>query len=129
MLLFHNLPEKRPDPKDKRGAQAGSAQEIGELIAKQVKLRHPNASHRVLDSDDNSVIVAFVHPATESNQKRFQLVRLLKGKRDMHRLAYTIKANELSEKTQAQWLNIFKSALLTEIDPQDDGEEGVEEKR
>ena len=65
-------------------AQAGSAAEIGQLVVKQVTQRDPDVSHRILSTDDNSVIVAFVFPASATTAKRYQLVRLLKGPRDVH---------------------------------------------
>ncbi len=96
-------------------AQAGSAREIGELVVKQVTKRHPDAAHKILDVENNSVIVAFDFPGSGEKSKEYQLVRLLKGPRDVHRFAYTIKTEQLPKETENQWLEIAKSASLTPV--------------
>lgn len=97
------------------GAKSGSIAEIGQSMIKQLSQRFPGLNSKVLHSDENSVIVAFAYPASGRSKKQHELVRLLKGEDDLHRLSYRIKIDQPSQETQKKWLSIFKSAKLTPV--------------
>ena len=97
------------------GSKTGSIDAIGELMIQQVKTRFPYATHRVLAKKDDSIIIVFVMPEGPNFQKRHQLVRLLKGPVDVHRIAYTLKVDQPSQETQKTWLAIMKAAELTKV--------------
>lgn len=100
-------------------ASTGTMEEIHQTLLQQVSERHPGARAKVLGQDDRSLIVAFALPAQPGFEKRHQLVRLMKGPVDLHRLAYTIKVDEPSKETQITWLGIVKSASLNKVKAED----------
>jgi hypothetical protein len=93
-------------------ASLGTIEEIGQAYAKQVVDEYPDAKHRVLAMNDESVILAFVFPTIDDGKPRHTLVRLMKGPEDLHRIAYSVKTDEPSQELQAKWLGIFKAATL-----------------
>ncbi len=75
----------------------------------------PNMEYQMLDTQDDSVIVALELPGNPEVPKRHQLVRLFRGPLDVHRLAYTIKVDQPTKQTQAAWLAIMKAAKLEAV--------------
>jgi hypothetical protein len=98
-------------------ARMGSLEELVQIMMEQIKKQHPEASHNVVASDDNSIIVGVVIPARPEYKfdKRYQLIRLLKGVDDVYRLAYTLKSDQLPTETEKKWREIFESAKLKSI--------------
>ena len=65
--------------------------------------------------DETSAIVAFVYPAAEGIEKQHELVKIMKGPVDLHRISYTLKIEEPSRETQMTWLGIFEATSLKEV--------------
>ena len=97
--------------------KVGSLEKMVQIMMEQIKKQHPDASHKVLESDDNSVIVGVVIPARPEFKfdKRYQLIRLMTGADDVHRLAYTLKSDQLPSETEKKWLEFIKSATLKPV--------------
>ena len=72
--------------------------------------------HKVLKISDDSAIIAVKIPGVGDNLARHQLVRLMMGPKDLHRLSYTLKsADDPSQETQMKWLKIFEAATLEKV--------------
>ncbi len=95
-------------------ATVGSPAQIVEIMMDQIKQQHPDATHNILADDDKSIVVGVVIPARPEFkfEKRYQLIRLLKGTDDVYRLAYTLKSDQLPAETETKWLELMKSATL-----------------
>lgn len=69
--------------------------------------------YRVLQEDEESAIIAANAEATGGQPARHGLVKVMRGKKDLHRLTYTILANEEpSREIQMKWLGFFQKAKL-----------------
>ena len=85
------------------------------VIADEAKLLK-GSMHKVLKASDDTAFIAVKIPAAEPAQSRHQLVRLMMGSKDLHRLSYTvISAEEPSQETQMKWLKIFEAATLEKV--------------
>ncbi|WP_145167393.1 tetratricopeptide repeat protein [Rubripirellula lacrimiformis] len=93
-------------------AGMGTMMEIAESMIAQVLAANPNMKYQILDTQDDSVIVALELPELPDFAKRHQLIRLFQGQQDVHRLAYTLKVDQPTQETQMKWLAIMKSANL-----------------
>ena len=98
-------------------ATVGSPAQIVDIMMAQIKQQHPDATHSVLKGDDKSIVVGAEIPARPEYkfEKRYQLIRLLKGTDDVYRLAYTLKSDQLPAETEAKWLELIKSATLKPV--------------
>lgn len=96
-------------------AGIGTIKQITEKLVAQVKTAHPNMEYQILDTRDDSVIIALELPGSAEFAKRHQLVRLFIGELDVHRLAYTLKVDQPSQETQTRWLAIMKAAKLEAV--------------
>ncbi|QEG40263.1 tetratricopeptide repeat protein [Roseimaritima ulvae] len=97
-------------------AAIGNIEQITEKLLSQVKSVHPDMQSHVLDTQEDSVIVALELPGSPKFAKRHQLVRLFVGYLDVHRLAYTLKVDQPSKETQSKWLAIMKAASLEKVE-------------
>ncbi|MEM6471171.1 MAG: hypothetical protein AAF802_16545 [Planctomycetota bacterium] len=69
--------------------------------------------YRMLDVSEDSVTFEWTAPATDQHQSQHELVRLMKGDIDVHRLAYVVKGTtEMDEELRQEWLTILASAKL-----------------
>ena len=98
-------------------ANSGSMEEIGQRLIEQISETHPELKHKTLAADSDSMIVALMIPSIPERgfESREQLLRLMKGPVDLHRLAYTIKAEDSPVKNKLQWFRVFKSASLKAV--------------
>lgn len=99
------------------GTGAGTMDEIATLMIKQIKSANPECQDLVLETNDESVVVAFEGLDQPGQSKMHQLIRLFRGPSDVHRLAYTVKGNDPpTRETQMKWLKIFQSAKLRAVE-------------
>ncbi len=96
-----------------KGTKAGSTKEIGEILIRQVSARDPGIVPSVIESNESSITVEFEFPP--ESEMRYQLVRLLRGAEDVHRIAYTMRNVQPPEGIQNKWQKIFSSASLSPV--------------
>jgi hypothetical protein len=87
-------------------------QDIAGAMDQQIRAVSAGASTDILEASEDSIIIAVHIPAAQAEEQRHQLVRLMRGEVDIHRLSYTLKGTAPSAETQAQWLAIFQAASL-----------------
>ncbi len=93
-------------------AAIGTCEKIAELLIGQIKQVQPKAQAKILESTEDSIILTTMIPGIGPEPTRYQLIRLMKGPQDLHRLAITIKTGEPTQAFQQRWLEIFKAAKL-----------------
>ena len=97
-------------------AEGRSTKDIVARVEEQVKASGTN-NLTLIEQDDATAIFAVNFPAREGQTAKQQLVRLWKGTRDMHRLAYTHQGDLPSEKEREKWYRIVKGADLRPYNP------------
>ncbi|HMO15995.1 MAG TPA: hypothetical protein PKD64_18445 [Pirellulaceae bacterium] len=99
------------------GVAVGTLEEISTLMIQQIKSANPECKELLLETNDDSLIVAFEGLGQTGQPRTHQLVRLFRGQKDIHRLAYSIKGEEPPPREiQLKWLEIFQSAQLRTIE-------------
>ena len=97
-------------------AEGKSTKEIVAKVEEQVKVGGADKLS-LIEQDESTAIFAVNFPARENQAAKQQLVRLWKGTRDVHRLAYTHQGDLPNEKEQEKWYRIVKGAELKPYDP------------
>ncbi|QDV23829.1 hypothetical protein [Aureliella helgolandensis] len=97
------------------GTQLGSPPEVAERMIQQVKQAVSTAECKILTTEAESVMIAVKLPDGSPDNTQHQLIRLMWGPNDVHRIAYSIKTKELSEAMQKQWFGILSAAKLTPV--------------
>lgn len=94
----------------------GELKSIVQEIIEQEKKLNPDSNHKILESGQDSAILATRIPGKQKPVTRHQLIRLWKGPKDLHRLTYTmISEDDPSKETQKKWLEIFQKATLDPV--------------
>ncbi|MFK7766018.1 MAG: tetratricopeptide repeat protein [Mariniblastus sp.] len=75
----------------------------------------PGVKSKILESTENYAIIAFDYPKTALEKKRFELVKVMSGPVDLHRVYYKKRTEVLTQETQVQWLAIMKAAKLEKV--------------
>ncbi|MFH1301451.1 MAG: hypothetical protein ABIK07_10350 [Planctomycetota bacterium] len=73
---------------------------------------HQIEDWKVIQDGDNDILFEWRVAKTEQTPAQHEISRLVKGKRDMHRLAYVSRKTPLSEEARAQWIKTMQSAKL-----------------
>ncbi|MBX3419502.1 MAG: hypothetical protein KF851_18010 [Pirellulaceae bacterium] len=95
------------------GTKAGSMEEIANLAIKQMSQSFPQSQQLLIEVSEESAIIAFEGIGPQGQTTIHQLVRLLRGPEDIHRIAYSLRSDtKPSVETQKKWLEIFQSAKL-----------------
>ena len=87
------------------------AREMLETLAK----KHPDRSYRFIDEAPDRVLYEWRIPGSASAPPQHELVQLIRGKRDVHRVAFVKKTEPLSPETRTRWIEIFREAVLTPV--------------
>jgi tetratricopeptide (TPR) repeat protein len=95
------------------GATFGSMEKVLEKVIADEKANRPEMKHGVIETNDKTAIFFMEYPKANGGVNDRQIVKLMLGPKDLHRLGYEIKGDEVpSEATQMKWLKIFQSATL-----------------
>ncbi|MCA9263787.1 MAG: hypothetical protein KDA60_08045 [Planctomycetales bacterium] len=106
--------------------EVGTIDNIGRVMLDQVSKRNEKSQAKIMERTDDSLIVALQVPKTDEIEAEFQLVRLMLGETDVHRLAYTVRrAQPPSAEMQEKWFRILKSATLKPVQP-DESDDSVQ---
>ncbi|MEM7314195.1 MAG: TIGR03067 domain-containing protein, partial [Planctomycetota bacterium] len=92
-----------------------SLEEVVEGMMDTLKKSNPDRQFRILEQDENTIVYEWKTGGSENSVAQHEIVKLLYGPRDMHRLAYVKKCNGLSEEERTKWLGIIKSAKLKSV--------------
>lgn len=101
----------------KRGEQIS----VKEMLARTKALlekAHQIEQWNVIEEDENDVLYEWRVAKNETTPAQHEITRLIKGKRDIHRLAYISKKVPLSEETRTRWINLIQSAKLVVAHPE-----------
>ncbi len=93
----------------------GEIKDLAERMLANLKMLNPDVWSKVLAEDDNSVTIAIKIPdmSGDKNKDRHQLVRLLLGETDLHRITFTMMSkDDPNQATQKKWFKIVQTAKL-----------------
>jgi len=97
-------------------SKIGPMEEIVRVTVDQLVKRIAKLQHKTLDLTGDSAIVAYEYSSPVDNVQRHQLVRYLRGPKDVHRIAYSLKRDEPpSAEQQGVWLKILQAATLKPV--------------
>ena len=65
----------------------------------------------ILEKPDE-VLYQWNTPGSKEQAPQHEIVRLVKGKRDIHRLAYTRRAKQIPQAEAQKWLELLRKAPL-----------------
>lgn len=100
----------------KRGEQQ-TAKVMLERMKAALEKRHSIELWNVIHEDDNDILYEWRVSKSENTPGQHEIARLIRGKRDMHRLAYTNRKLPLSEKSRADWIERIRSAKMIVAHP------------
>ena len=90
---------------------------VTELMQKMqagLEYEFPEVQWKLLQSSDDDVLFEWWLDS-EGLPKQHEIVRLLAGTEDIHRLAYTVKTAPLDGETHQQWINRLQAAKLIDL--------------
>jgi hypothetical protein len=99
------------------GAEVGSIEQIARLAVAQTTKKYPGTESAVISTSEGTVLLRFDIPQQRETSARIELVRLLKGAIDVHRLVYTVRGSELSSEMDTRWQEILLAAKLIAPQP------------
>ena len=110
-------------------AANGSMRDVAERVIINEKKLIPGIEHKVLATDEKSMMIAvkIPGPGGDKTKDRHQLVRLMLGDTDLHRITFTIVSQDApTQETQMKWFKLFQAAKLTDLAAQKkESEEGA----
>lgn len=90
-----------------------SAKEMMDRMKSILAKTHQIEEWNVIHDGDNDILFEWRLVKDEQNPTaQHEIVRLIKGKRDIHRLAYVAKQSQLSKEDRSKWIKELKSAKL-----------------
>lgn len=99
-------------------ARQRSPTQLMHNLEEKLKATDPNVRFASLASSDNEAIFQWNTPGTEGRPPQYEIVRIVKGPRDLHRVAYTRRAATLPQGEAQKWLNLLRKAQLKAKDLQ-----------
>ncbi|MCH9656501.1 MAG: hypothetical protein K0U86_03420 [Planctomycetes bacterium] len=98
--------------------EKGSAKAMMNHMKSLLEKSHQIEVWNVIQEGDNDILYEWRVAKNEQAPAQHEIARLIKGKRDMHRLAYTNRKLPLSEETRTQWIKLIQSAKLILAHPE-----------
>lgn len=75
----------------------------------------PNCQWRILDENETEIIYEFVIPGGGEHPDQHEVARLVRGRHDIHRIAYARKGERLPDELRDGWIERLRGPQLTEI--------------
>ncbi len=98
-------------------AEKQTAKSVREGIRTRLVEAYPKIKFEVLDeTDENDTLFRWSIPGNEEHPAQYEVVRLVQGENDIHRLAYTRKAEQPDEEALEPWLDVLRTARLLPAD-------------
>ena len=94
--------------------QRMTVQELMEKMKAGLSYEFPEVQWNLLQSGEDNVVFEW-WLTNEGLPKQHEIVRLMGGKEDIHRLAYTVKTAPLEGEAHEQWVNRLQKAKLTAL--------------
>ena len=91
--------------------------QIAENMMNSLAQQVPTRQYRIVEEQPDSVLYEWKVPAANGTSAQHELARLIRGKRDVHRIAFVAKRTEISSELRDRWLKILKEAKLTPVGP------------
>ena len=101
----------------KRG-EKGSAKAMMDHMKSLMEKSRQIELWNVIQEGDNDILFEWRVAKNKQKPAQYEIARLIKGKRDMHRLAYTNRKLPLSDETRAEWIKVIQSAKLIVAHPE-----------
>ncbi|MFK7779028.1 MAG: hypothetical protein QM501_13065 [Gimesia sp.] len=100
----------------KRGEQL-SAREMMNRTKSALEKTHQLESWNVLHDSEDDVLFEWRTKKNAKASAHHEITRVIKGKQDMHRLAYLTTKLPLSDESRAEWIKLLQSAKLVVAHP------------
>jgi tetratricopeptide (TPR) repeat protein len=98
-------------------ASATNAQEVMTSIRERLRSTFEELEFEVLAESEEDVLFQWSVTAAENHPAQREIVRVVQGERDIHRLAYTRKGEKLEDSLFSPWLELLGNAeLMTAAD-------------
>lgn len=88
-------------------------QEMMTQIREALQKANPDIKFQALANDQRDVMFYTQTPGSKDAPSEYEIVRLVAGKEDVHRLAYTRKAESLPRELAQQWIDLLGKAKLS----------------
>ncbi len=89
-----------------------SAQKMLETIRESLTSSFNDVEFEVLEESPDDVLFFWKISETNEHPSQYEIVRIVKGKSDLHRIAYTKKADKKDEENIKLWTETLRSAKL-----------------
>ena len=94
------------------GKTTKSVNEISDGIISGLLKSYPDAKHQILNQSRDSILFEWSISGDENRPAQVEIVRLFRGPRDVHRLAYAKKTKQIQKALREEWIEILDSASL-----------------
>ena len=98
---LHRLVEQKTTPEQLMGR-----------IQDQLKQIDPKMTFQVVSKTGGSVLFQWQDPGAKGRPAQHEIVRLVAGKKDIHRLAYSKRVKSLSDEDTKKWIGLLQQAEL-----------------
>lgn len=93
-------------------AQKQTAQALMQQMEQKLKERNPNVEFAVIAEAENDVLFQWRDAGGKDRQPQHEIVRMLAGSRDLHRLAYSQRVAQIPTESAQRWVGILRNASL-----------------
>ncbi|WP_339727518.1 tetratricopeptide repeat protein [uncultured Gimesia sp.] len=94
-----------------------SAKEMMTRMKALVEKSYQIEEWNVIQEGDDDILYEWRVAQSDKTPAQHEMIRMVRGKRDMHRLAYVTRKLPLTEEDRSQWIERLKSAKLVEAHP------------
>lgn len=98
--------------------------QIAENMMDSLLKQEPQRQFRILEANDDSVVYEWKIPGNSTQRPQHELARLIRGRVDVHRIAFVVKQAEMDEALRDQWLSILRAAKLESVSQSSPGQAG-----
>lgn len=96
-----------------------SAKEMMNRMKSNLEKKHQIEEWNVIREGDNEILFEWRVAKNERAPAQYEITRVVRGKRDMHRLAYVTRKLPLDETTRKTWIQQMEAAKLVVAHPVD----------
>lgn len=95
-------------------AEKTSVQDLMQNMKAGLEQQFPEVQWQVMQAEDNNVVFEWWLQGEDLPQQH-EIVRLLQGDEDIHRLAYSVQTAPLAQEQREQWIKRLQQAKLVEL--------------
>lgn len=95
--------------------QQAPVRQITEGMMASLLNTNPMRQYRIIEATDDSVLYEWKVPANGEEPPQHEVARLMRGKIDVHRVAFVVKKDQMDAEVRRQWLNLLRNVEIKPV--------------